>query len=84
MELKTQGLIPDKVLNILVYGAHFCVVVYTSYRLSETVHFLLDHPAWCGLTDRATLSAARRSVLTTTTVDRGERERVEMAPLSRR
>jgi len=36
------------------------------------------------VTDRARSSAARRSALTTTTVERLERDSVEMAPLSRR
>jgi len=34
------SLTPDKVLNSLVYGRPFCVIIYTSYELSNMVKFL--------------------------------------------
>ena len=30
----------DKVLNTLIYRSPFCVIIYRSYRLSNTVRFL--------------------------------------------
>jgi len=30
----------DKVLKSLVYGSPFCVIIYTSYKLSNMVGFL--------------------------------------------
>ena len=37
------GQIPDltKVLNALVYGSPFCVIIYTNYRLSNMVGFIM-------------------------------------------
>jgi len=35
-----MNLTPDKVLNSLVYGAPFCVVIYMSYKPSYMVQFL--------------------------------------------
>jgi len=32
---------PDKVLNSLVYGSPFCVIIYTSYKLSKMVRFFM-------------------------------------------
>ena len=31
---------PEKVLNSLTYGSSFCVIIYTSYKLSKMVIFL--------------------------------------------
>jgi len=33
-------LTPDKVLNSLVYGSPFYVIVYTSHKLSNMVRFM--------------------------------------------
>jgi len=32
---------PDKALNSLAYGSPFCVIIYTSYKLSKTVRFFM-------------------------------------------
>ena len=32
--IKNTILTPDKVLNSLVYGSPFCIIIYTSYKLS--------------------------------------------------
>jgi len=37
--MKNTFLTADKVLNSLVYGSPFCVIIYTSYKLSNTVGF---------------------------------------------
>jgi len=39
---KMQDIIltPDKVLNILVYGSPFCVIIYTSYKLSKWLRLI--------------------------------------------
>ena len=34
------SLTSEEVLNSMVYGTSFCVIVYTSYKLSEMVGFL--------------------------------------------
>jgi len=31
----------NKVLNSLIYGSHFCVIIYTSYKLSKMVIFFM-------------------------------------------
>jgi len=35
------SIISDKVLNALVYGSPFCVIIYTNYRLSNMVGFIM-------------------------------------------
>jgi len=35
------GIASDKVLNTLVYGPPFCVIIYTSYKLSKMVEFFM-------------------------------------------
>jgi len=35
------GIIPDKVLNSLAYGSPFCVIIYTSYKLSNNGHIFM-------------------------------------------
>ena len=34
-------LTPDKVLKSLVYGSPFCIIIYTSYKLSKMVGFFM-------------------------------------------
>jgi len=36
----------DQVLNSLAYGSHFCVIIYTSYKLSKMVRFFMALINW--------------------------------------
>jgi len=40
------SIISDKALSTLVYGSPFCVIIYTSYRLSNTVRFFMGKINW--------------------------------------
>jgi len=40
-ETQDISITPDKVLNSLAYESPFCVIIYTSYKLSKMVKFLM-------------------------------------------
>ena len=46
-KIQNTSLIPDKILNILIYGRPFSVIIYTSYKLLKWSIFLA-HPVYSG------------------------------------
>ena len=40
-KMQDISITPDKVLNSLVYGSPFCVIIYTSYKLSNVVRIFM-------------------------------------------
>jgi len=40
------SIISDEVLNSLVYGSPFCVIIYTRYKLSKMVRFFMAQINW--------------------------------------
>ena len=43
IKFKTQSFTPNKVLNILIYGSPFYLIIYTIYKFKKMVLFMA-HP----------------------------------------
>ena len=57
-DIQYNSLTLDEILNRLVYRTLFCVNIYWSYELLNTVRFLA-HPVGCSRTERLRLQCRR-------------------------